>query len=81
MSPSVLVVDDEPMILDIVRLTLEREGFDVYEAEDGYKAMEKAREVIPDIVLLDVMMPDMDGFEVLKEIRSTSNVPVIMLTV
>lgn len=81
MSPSVLVVDDEPKILDIVRLTLEREGFDVFEAEDGYQALEKAREVIPDIVLLDVMMPDVDGFEVLKEIRSVSNVPVIILTV
>ena len=81
MSPSVLVVDDEPKILDIIRLTLEREGFEVFEAEDGYQAMEKAREVIPDLVLLDVMMPGMDGFEVLKEIRSVSNVPVIILTV
>ncbi|MDP2660309.1 MAG: response regulator transcription factor [Dehalococcoidia bacterium] len=81
MSPSVLVVDDEPRIVDLIRMTLEREGYEVYEAEDGYKALSKAREVIPDIVLLDVMMPDMDGFEVLKELRQTSSVPVIILTV
>lgn len=81
MSASVLVIDDEPKILDIIRLTLEREGFDVVEAEDGYQGLEKARQVIPDIVLLDVMMPDMDGFEVLRQIRSLSNVPVIILTV
>jgi len=81
MSPSVLVVDDEPRIVDLIRMTLEREGYEVHEAEDGYKALSKAREVIPDIVLLDVMMPDMDGFEVLKELRQTSSVPVIILTV
>ncbi len=81
MTASVLVVDDEPRIVDLIRLTLEREGYQVYEAEDGYKALEKARQVIPDIVLLDVMMPDMDGFEVLKELRQTSSVPVIILTV
>lgn len=81
MSTSVLVVDDEPRILDIIRLTLERAGFDVFEAEDGYTALEKARRIIPDIVLLDLMLPDMDGYEVLKEIRSVSNVPVIILTV
>lgn len=81
MSASVLVVDDEPRILDIIRLTLERAGFDVFEAEDGYTALEKARQIIPDIVLLDLMLPDMDGYEVLKEIRSVSNVPVIILTV
>ncbi len=81
MSPSVLVVDDEPRIVDLIRMTLEREGYEVYEAEDGFKALSKAREVIPDIVLLDVMMPDMDGFEVLKELRQTSSVPVIILTV
>lgn len=81
MSTSVLVVDDEPRILDIIRLTLERAGFDVFEAEDGYTALEKARQIIPDIMLLDLMLPDMDGYEVLKEIRSVSNVPVIILTV
>lgn len=81
MRASVLVVDDEPRILDIIRLTLEREGFDVFEALDGYTALERARQIIPDIVLLDLMLPDMDGYEVLKEIRSVSNVPVIILTV
>ncbi|MDP2936152.1 MAG: response regulator transcription factor [Dehalococcoidia bacterium] len=81
MRASVLVVDDEPRILDIIRLTLEREGFDVFEALDGYTALERARQIIPDIVLLDLMLPDIDGYEVLKEIRSVSNVPVIILTV
>lgn len=81
MTISVLVVDDEPRIVELIRMTLEREGYEVYEAEDGYKALEKARQVLPDIVLLDVMMPDMDGFEVLKELRQSSSVPVIMLTV
>jgi len=76
-----LVVDDEPRILDIVRLTLEREGFEVHEAADGYEALEKTRNAMPDLVLLDVMMPDMDGYEVLKELRTYSNVPVIILTV
>ncbi len=77
----ILVVDDEPHMLDLLHLTLEREKFRVEEARDGYEALAKVRQVLPDLVLLDVMLPDMDGFEVLKEIRSTSNVPVIMLTV
>jgi two-component system KDP operon response regulator KdpE len=78
---SILVVDDEPKILDLVRLTLEQAGFLVLEASNGYQALEKIREEMPDLVLLDVMMPDMHGFDVLKEIRNLSNVPVIMLTV
>ncbi len=81
MSQTILVVDDEPKLLDLVRTILEKEAFTVIEAHNGYEAIEKVRTGLPDLVLLDVMMPEMDGFEALKEIRQASNVPVIMLTV
>lgn len=81
MAQTILVVDDEPNLVDLIRMTLEREGYAVTEAENGYKALERLREEMPDLVLLDVMMPEMDGMETLKEIRSASSVPVIMLTV
>jgi len=77
----ILVVDDESRIVRFVRMNLELEGFRVSEANAGREAIEKVRDDLPDLVLLDVMLPDMDGFEVLKEIRSFSPVPVIMLTV
>jgi two-component system KDP operon response regulator KdpE len=79
--PLVLVVDDEPRIIRFVRINLEMEGFRVIEASDGLEALEQVREKMPDMVLLDVMMPEMDGFETLRMIRELSNVPVIMLTV
>jgi two-component system KDP operon response regulator KdpE len=81
MSQTVLVVDDEQKLVDLVRAIMEKEGYNVVEAHNGYQAVEKVRETLPDAVLLDVMMPEMDGFEALKEIRQASNVPVIMLTV
>ena len=81
MSQTVLVVDDEQKLVDLVRAIMEKEGYNVVEAHNGYQAVEKVRESLPDAVLLDVMMPEMDGFEALKEIRQASNVPVIMLTV
>jgi DNA-binding response OmpR family regulator len=81
MPATILVVDDEPAILDLVTAILERQGYGVVEAHDGDEALQALRERIPDLVLLDVMMPGRDGFEVLKEIRAISNVPVIMLTV
>jgi two-component system KDP operon response regulator KdpE len=77
----ILVVDDESRIVRFVRMNLELEGFRVSEANTGREAIEKVRDDLPDLVLLDVMLPDMDGFEVLKEIRDFSPVPVIMLTV
>jgi DNA-binding response OmpR family regulator len=80
-TQTILVVDDEPNLVDLIRMTLEREGYSVLEAENGYKALQRLRESLPDLVLLDVMMPEMDGMETLKEIRAASNVPVIMLTV
>jgi len=76
-----LVVDDEQKLVDLVRAIMEKEGYNVVEAHNGYQAIEKVRDVLPDAVILDVMMPEMDGFEALKEIRQASNVPVIMLTV
>jgi len=81
MSQTILVVDDEPKLLDLVRTILEKEGFAVIEAHNGYEAVERVRNALPDLVLLDVMMPEMDGFEALREIRLASNAPVIMLTV
>jgi len=81
MPATILVVDDEPAILDLVAAILEHQGYIVLEARDGDEALSILRERIPDLVLLDVMMPGQDGFAVLKEIRALSNVPVIMLTV
>jgi DNA-binding response OmpR family regulator len=76
----VLVVDDEANIIDLVRLYLEREGFRVESAADGLEALEKIRGKEPDLVVLDVMLPELDGFEVCRETRSFSEVPIIMLT-
>jgi len=80
-SKTILVVDDEPRIVEAVSMNLELEGCQVSSASNGQEALKKITEVLPDLVILDVMMPDMDGFEVLKRIREVSNVPVIMLTV
>jgi two-component system KDP operon response regulator KdpE len=79
--PLVLIVDDEPRIIRFVQINLEMEGFRVIEAHNGLQALDQVREKMPDIVLLDVMMPEMDGFETLRMIRELSTVPVIMLTV
>jgi two-component system KDP operon response regulator KdpE len=77
----ILAVDDEPKMIRFIRMNLELEGYRVSEATNGMEALEKTREELPDLVLLDVMMPDMNGFETLQHIRETSSVPVIMLTV
>lgn len=76
----VLVVDDEAGIRRVLRAFLEAEGFDVTEAATGRAALDEVRSGHPDLVLLDVMLPDLDGFEVLRRIRATSQVGVIMLT-
>lgn len=76
----ILVVDDEERMVRFIRLNLEYDGFHVSEAFNGIQAIEKIRSVLPDLVLLDVMLPDIDGFEVLRMIREISIVPVIMLT-
>jgi len=79
----VLIADDEPHIRRILQFLLQNDGFEVEIAEDGLQAVERIRDFNPDLVLLDVMMPHMDGFAVLEHIREnfeTSNIPVIMLT-
>ena len=76
----VLIVDDEPNLVDAVRLYLEMEGYVILTAMGGQEALDKLRDLLPDLVILDVMMPGMDGFETLREIRHVSDVPVIMLT-
>lgn len=81
MAKRVLVVDDEPNIVDILRFNLEREGYEVITAEDGVQGLEMARSSDPDLILLDVMMPEMDGFEVCRELRREDKLtPIIMLT-
>jgi DNA-binding response OmpR family regulator len=78
---TILIVDDEPRIRDFVRMNLELEHYHVEEASNGIEALEKLRDALPDLVVLDVSMPEMDGFEALRHIREVSTVPVIMLTV
>ena len=80
-NKTILVVDDETRLVGFVRMNLELEGCRVVEASNGLEALDKVRSDIPDLVLLDVMMPEMDGFEALKLIRQVSTVPIIMLTV
>lgn len=76
----VLVVDDEARIANFVRMNLELEGCRVIIASNGREALDRVREHMPDIVLLDIMMPGMDGYEALRRLRQFSSVPVIMLT-
>ena len=80
MSKKILVVDDEKSIVDILKLNLQNEGYTVYEAYDGEEAVLKASNIEPDLILLDVMLPKLDGFSVCKKIRKTSSVPILMIT-
>ncbi len=77
----ILVVDDEPRMRKFIRMNLEVEGCEIIEAQDGLEALERIRTRLPDLVVLDVAMPNLDGFETLRRVRETSSVPVIMLTV
>ena len=80
-GPLILVVDDEERIVRFITMNLELEGFRVIAAFSGMEALRRVREDLPDLVLLDVMMPELDGFETLRLLRESSDVPVIMLTV
>ena len=83
MAKSILIVDDEPMARTLLRLMLVRSGYEVIEAVDGYDAIEKLRTILPDLVILDVMMPGLNGYDVCTSIRdgqATSRIPVIMLS-
>ncbi len=76
----ILVVDDEKRMVRFIQLNLEQDGFQVLTAYNGTEALEQVRTQLPDLILLDIMMPDISGFEVLKRIREVNTVPVIMLT-
>ncbi len=83
MSQTILVVDDEPNARSLLRLILVRAGFEVLVAQDGYEALKVVQEKIPDAMILDIMMPGIDGFEVCEKLRSneeTANLPIIMLS-
>ncbi len=81
MAKKILVVDDESNIVDILRFNLQREGFEVLAAYDGQEGLDKARSEGPDLILLDVMLPEKDGFQVCEELRKTDRLtPIIMLT-
>jgi two-component system response regulator RegX3 len=80
MSPSILVVDDDPGVLDVVAFTLRREGFDVDEEREGPAALEAARSRSYDLVILDVMLPQLSGTDVCRALRAESDVPIVMLT-
>jgi two-component system alkaline phosphatase synthesis response regulator PhoP len=79
-NEKVLIIDDEEKILNLVTSYLEREGYDIFTAQDGLEGLKLSKEVNPDIIVLDIMLPGMDGIELLSQIRRESNVYVIMLT-
>ena len=79
-KPYILIVDDDPNIAHLVQLYLEKEGFDVKVAQRGDDALNEFRKLPPDLMLLDLMLPGVDGWQVLKTVRKTSSIPVIMLT-
>ena len=79
-SDLILIVDDEPNIIELGRLYLENEGFQVEAANDGLEALQKFQDLKPALMVLDLMLPELDGWEVCKKIRATSDVPIIMLT-
>ena len=76
----VLVVDDDPNICDVLRMYLENEGYSVILSYDGEEALVKFNALKPDIILLDVMLPTLDGWQVCREVRKKSSVPIIMIT-
>ena len=80
MTQKILVVDDEPHIVELVRYNLLQEGFEVLTAHDGDEALTKTRQGHPDLIVLDIMLPYVDGLEVCRQIRRESGVPIIMLT-
>ena len=80
MGYTILIADDEPEIRNLLRLYLENENYQIIEAKDGREALSLLREKKPDLCLLDIMMPEMDGYHVLQELRKESNIPVIILS-
>lgn len=80
MDKKILVVDDEKPIADILEFNLRKEGYDVHCAYDGNEAVEMVEELQPDLILLDIMLPNKDGVEVCREVRKKYDMPIIMLT-
>ncbi len=80
MGYRILIADDESEIRDLLRLYLEKDGYEVLEAADGLETMESVKRENPDLLLLDIMMPGLDGYRVLRNIRENNNIPVIMLS-
>ncbi len=80
MGYKILIADDEAEIRSLLRLYLENDGYTVIEAKDGAEALIKVKEQSPDLCVLDIMMPEMDGYQVLRKIRETNNIPVIILS-
>ena len=80
MAEKILVVDDDPNIAELLRLYLEKEGFEVHIAHDGGEAVQKHKELDPALMLLDIMLPVLDGWQVCREIRKFSDKPIIMIT-
>jgi DNA-binding response OmpR family regulator len=79
-NPKILVVEDEPALVDTLEYSLKRQGYEVSIATDGIKALEVARQVGPELIVLDVMLPHLDGYEVCRILRQETSVPIIMLT-
>jgi two-component system alkaline phosphatase synthesis response regulator PhoP len=79
-AKKILVVDDERLITESLEYSLKQEGFQVMVAHDGYRALEVVREEAPDLIVLDIMLPGMDGWETCRRLRQESTVPIIMLT-
>ena len=80
MNYTILIADDEPEIRTLLRLYLENENYQIIEAENGKQALELLKKEHVDLCLLDIMMPEMDGYHVLQELRKTSNIPVMILS-
>jgi len=79
-APKILVVDDEPAVTDLLVYNLRKSGYDPLVAADGREALRLARHANPDLILLDLMLPELDGLDVCRELRKTSAVPIIMIT-
>jgi DNA-binding response OmpR family regulator len=79
-EPRVLVIEDEENLVEALRISLEREGFEVFTAQDGGDGLSAARQIHPDLIVLDVMLPTMDGFEVCRILRRESDTPILILT-
>ena len=79
-EPTILVVDDEPSISEVVSIYLRRAGFQVVVAQDGQRALDALEKELPDLVVLDLMLPKMDGLEITRRLRAEGDTPIIMLT-